>query len=1099
MPKLKQLLCSVEHVDSNVPFHEYGTSYGDGFVQTHIVVPAAPVRFTLHLTSTGYIAPGMAMFVFMDGVYQCNRNVDGLVPPGEGTERSQTEIDFLVRQKEQMLNDDMWLGREWSFEMFNIADSTIAPPFSTVSATPGKGYMPQLLGTDPSSLVLGDLSFDGAADYRPPGHVGFGHDGIEEQSTRSGSKIVRFGDSEDLDQPYDRSNTHWGLLYRAPSTGAWHAMDGSYDGGPRRDRFRPDDTWERRTQAYEHYHEDWRNPNGRLNEAKDRSTLQDGGYYQRRNPCNHSRTRSPANNERRPKDRQRDHDGDLPSAPGPFVVDIGSGTYHPSARNHQGYDRRYHHPESEVEAREQYSNGHDMQYQYGRSWYGGIQGHWGGGGSGGHGIGKAGNSYRSFREPSQPPSPLSPIQGQRPGFRTCKVPSCQKGENAIDDRRDALQGGLKSDNDIGQSRCSCDNGGDTSDYGAKPDISNWVINDGIGTWRPPVRTDNNSGGAGRSAPDSPADNFNITDIGQGTWIDPIAKDQQRAEARNRISDTNRSSQRESVAHTNRGNDGGRRNDNRPSQRSNWSESKRSRGNEDSSRQEGIRSNDRGNMVGGGASDDRRDGRRTGASNRSECGKSKGNDHPSERISNIPNERDDNGRNPVWGGAKSDHRDQENAWKNGGGSRGNWQPTTRGGNRPNERGHNNESWNAGRNNSRSNDDIASRCGKGKATNHSNTGQEDIDTGERRNGEQFNWGGNGRNGGSAYGSHPNAEQGHLNNNNNNRWRSGNSSHHDTSVRTGGNDHLSSQVRGGHDGGGKDNRSTSGRSKCRGGNNGKSSYGGSAWGGGETNNYPAKSAKPNSDGNGWRANVDYTMSNRGGEFASHRADDNPNGDDGGGWGGGEAGLGHGDLNAASANDRWGVSSGIGKDWNGGSGNGSGNDNNGEDRGSGNNRSGDYGYGNINPGDQNGNIDGSNNNERWNGGDFLNSNSNSTNGYWGGPDNETGNRDNTGLDSFNYQTNDTSGNDTYAAGEANPTNVQQTDPAAEQPTTTPSHPSAQASQPYEKPYWASWKAQSERAQSPAEPNTGRKRANNVHIGDEVPLYSIHKDQLRNHSASHQ
>jgi hypothetical protein len=120
MPKLKQLLCSVERVDSNIPFREYGTSYGDGFVQTHIVVPAAPTRFTLHLTSTGYIAPGLAMFVFIDGVYQCNRNVDGLIPPSEGTDRSQTEIDFLVRQKEQMLDDDTWVGREWRFEKFNI-------------------------------------------------------------------------------------------------------------------------------------------------------------------------------------------------------------------------------------------------------------------------------------------------------------------------------------------------------------------------------------------------------------------------------------------------------------------------------------------------------------------------------------------------------------------------------------------------------------------------------------------------------------------------------------------------------------------------------------------------------------------------------------------------------------------------------------------------------------------------------------------------------------------------------------------------------------------------------------------------------------------
>jgi hypothetical protein len=125
MPKLKHLLCSIEHADSNVPFREYGTSYGDGFVQTHIVAPPAPVPFTLHLSSTSYIAPGLAMFVFMDGVYQCNRNVDGLVPLSEATEGSQTEIEFRVRQKEQMLNDDIWIGREWRFEKFTISTQCI--------------------------------------------------------------------------------------------------------------------------------------------------------------------------------------------------------------------------------------------------------------------------------------------------------------------------------------------------------------------------------------------------------------------------------------------------------------------------------------------------------------------------------------------------------------------------------------------------------------------------------------------------------------------------------------------------------------------------------------------------------------------------------------------------------------------------------------------------------------------------------------------------------------------------------------------------------------------------------------------------------------
>jgi hypothetical protein len=140
------------------------------------------------------------------------------------------------------------------------------------------------------------------------------------------------------------------------------------------------------------------------------------------------------------------------------------------------------------------------------------------------------------------------------------------------------------------------------------------------------------------------------------------------------------------------------------------------------------------------------------------------------------------------------------------------------------------------------------------------------------------------------------------------------------------------------------------------------------------------------------------------------------------------------------------------------------------------------------------------------MNLNSNVANEDWRNPDNETGNGDNTGLDAFNYQTNDNSGNETYAADETNtwtqPTpnsnNSQQIDPTTEEPTPL-ADSSVQPSLPYAKPYWNSWKAESECAQSPTEPNTGRKRANGLRIGDEIPLYSIHKDQLRNHSASHQ
>ncbi|KAI9656938.1 MAG: hypothetical protein M1831_004486 [Alyxoria varia] len=121
MPTLKQLHCNIEHGSSNSKLPEFCTSYGDGFVETYVHVPSKPVPFSIHLTSEGYIASGLAMFVFIDGVAQCNRNRVGLIPPGKDTTRMDTQISFRVRQKEDRTNDDHFIGREWTFQNLNTA------------------------------------------------------------------------------------------------------------------------------------------------------------------------------------------------------------------------------------------------------------------------------------------------------------------------------------------------------------------------------------------------------------------------------------------------------------------------------------------------------------------------------------------------------------------------------------------------------------------------------------------------------------------------------------------------------------------------------------------------------------------------------------------------------------------------------------------------------------------------------------------------------------------------------------------------------------------------------------------------------------------
>lgn len=63
----------------------------------------------------------------MDGVYQCNRNRRNLEIPNEGTSRKKTEVDFIVRQKEELLWDGTFEGKQWRFEKVQIGGSGLGP------------------------------------------------------------------------------------------------------------------------------------------------------------------------------------------------------------------------------------------------------------------------------------------------------------------------------------------------------------------------------------------------------------------------------------------------------------------------------------------------------------------------------------------------------------------------------------------------------------------------------------------------------------------------------------------------------------------------------------------------------------------------------------------------------------------------------------------------------------------------------------------------------------------------------------------------------------------------------------------------------------
>lgn len=121
MPLLKQISCHVQLSDPyGTVLREHGTQYGDGFVETFIAVPDEPSEFCITLSSSGFIAPGISMFVFMDGQYQCNRNRRGLIIPGRGVPSFQTEVNFVVRQKEHKRADGKFVARPWRFEKLNV-------------------------------------------------------------------------------------------------------------------------------------------------------------------------------------------------------------------------------------------------------------------------------------------------------------------------------------------------------------------------------------------------------------------------------------------------------------------------------------------------------------------------------------------------------------------------------------------------------------------------------------------------------------------------------------------------------------------------------------------------------------------------------------------------------------------------------------------------------------------------------------------------------------------------------------------------------------------------------------------------------------------
>lgn len=78
MPELNHLACTVRLGATRAPFTEYNLQYSNKHASCYICVADYETNISVSLKSSGYIGPGLAAFVFIDGQYQANRNKTGL-------------------------------------------------------------------------------------------------------------------------------------------------------------------------------------------------------------------------------------------------------------------------------------------------------------------------------------------------------------------------------------------------------------------------------------------------------------------------------------------------------------------------------------------------------------------------------------------------------------------------------------------------------------------------------------------------------------------------------------------------------------------------------------------------------------------------------------------------------------------------------------------------------------------------------------------------------------------------------------------------------------------------------------------------------------
>jgi len=120
MPSLGTLECHVELAETGLQLNEYDTFWASNAVECYIIIPNQPSPFQIRLSATGYFSPSLSAFVYIDGVFQCNRFKRGLLPPTNGSNLEESRVDFKFKSKDYTLQGGRMISHPWRFEKLNI-------------------------------------------------------------------------------------------------------------------------------------------------------------------------------------------------------------------------------------------------------------------------------------------------------------------------------------------------------------------------------------------------------------------------------------------------------------------------------------------------------------------------------------------------------------------------------------------------------------------------------------------------------------------------------------------------------------------------------------------------------------------------------------------------------------------------------------------------------------------------------------------------------------------------------------------------------------------------------------------------------------------